>query len=212
MSRQMSSGFSDLDTKFSTRTRLRPGGPSSLSSGVKSRDRLQSSNLISNHNFIATLRNGSLPSVTMSEFEEIGMRTMHHGLDRGAANNFCNDGSTFADGRLNGYYLQNMGDQKYHQQLATRNRAAGAWRGPATPLVKLRINAKSTDHGGDSSCLSPRVQMYRTRVVYSDKDPNATAGVSVVTSGAGPNGGPLNIMSAKSNFAVNCRRAPEAAV
>lgn len=94
---------------FSTRTRLRPGGPT----------------LNPTNHFDNLSRNGSLPS-----FEGIGMRTL--------------------DGRNQGQFLANR-----RPYLTKTLMAQGI---PATPLVKQKT----------AGCSSPRVQMYRTRVVYSD--------------------------------------------
>ena len=119
--------------QFSTRTRLRPGGPAP------------------NKSYTATtLRNGSLPSVTATEgFEEIAMRTLNQRptgfpqSHRVIQDEFLLNRPPFWDGagsRLGCY--------------------------PPTPLVKQRTNG----------CASPRVQMYKTRVFYSDKSPNSAVG------------------------------------
>ncbi len=107
---------------FSTRTRLRPGGPAAPS-GLDG--------YANGYGTTARGRNGSLPS-----FEEINMRPLNNG-----------------------------NAPEYHQQqqqhfLLNRRPLYGtmASRPPATPLVKQRT----------AGCASPRVQMYRTRVVYSD--------------------------------------------
>ena len=98
---------------FSTRTRLRPGGPPPT---------------LDNPRSTSTLRNGSL--------EEIGMRTLHSPT---AANN---------------QFLLNR-----RPYFSTMLKAGAAnTHHPSTPLVKQKT----------SGCSSPRVQMYRTRVVYSD--------------------------------------------
>ena len=104
----------DIETRFSTRTRLRPGGP--LSSVANSKENCLRSPITSskpNRNYIATLRNGSLPSVTMSEFEEIGMKTMQ-GMSQD--NQGSNGILHFNDGRNPNYHLQ---DDLY--QLSSRN-------------------------------------------------------------------------------------------
>ncbi len=119
---------------FSTRTRLRPGGP-----------------LTQNHHFFQQADNptsskskGSLPS-----FEEIGMRTLS-----------CNNQ------QQQQLHLQQQQQMQGGQFLLNRRPYFSTMMKPAnvnhhappTPLVKQKT----------AGCSSPRVQMYRTRVVYSD--------------------------------------------
>ena len=145
--------------------------------------------------FMATMRNGSCPSMTMCEFEEIGMKTMQ--------------GSVYGNQRPNGL-VQNppLHDDLY--QISARNRLNRAGRpqqSPATPLVKMRTNANESaiSYGDDS--LSSRVQMYGTRVVYSDKDSNTSAGI--ISNGKHAT---LGMTGSKPNFAGIVKKAPEAAV
>ena len=100
---------------FSTRTRLRPGGPPPTLDNPRN----------TTH---STLRNGSL--------EEIGMRTLHSPQ---ASNQFL------------------LNRRPYFSTMMKANQAANTHH-PSTPLVKQKT----------TGCSSPRVQMYRTRVVYSD--------------------------------------------
>ena len=187
---------SDNNARFSTRTRLRPGGP--LSNVANSRESHLRSPITAsnpNRNYMATMINGSLPSVTMSEFEEIGMKTMQ-GL--GPSNKSSN-------GRIPNFPLQ---DDLY--QLSSRNRLNIMGRhtqSPATPLVKMRINTKESAVLNGDECPNPRVQMYGTRVVYSDRDANTSAGI--ITSGKH---GTLSMMGSKPNFGGISKNAPEAAV
>ena len=102
---------------FSTRTRLRPGGPPPLHPNTT----------------FDNPSNGSLPS-----FEEIGMRTFGH-------NHSQNQGQFLLNRRP---YFSTM----------MKNNGQNIYQTPATPLVKQKT----------LGCSSPRVQMYRTRVVYSD--------------------------------------------
>ena len=103
---------------FSTRTRLRPGGPP-----------INTQPPLDNPKTHSTLRNGSL--------EEIGMRTMHPG------------------GSQNNQFLLNRRPYFSTMMKSTANNHLNH---PSTPLVKQKT----------AGCSSPRVQMYRTRVVYSD--------------------------------------------
>ena len=107
---------------FSTRTRLRPGGP------APHLDNPRSTSTATTH---STLRNGSL--------EEIGMRTLHHSPTSQANNQFLLNRRPYFSTMMKGPISANT----HH---------------PSTPLVKQKT----------SGCSSPRVQMYRTRVVYSD--------------------------------------------
>ena len=104
---------------FSTRTRLRPGGPAPP---------LPTPNL-DNPKTHSTLRNGSL--------EDIGMRTLHHP----------------GPSQQNNQFLLNR-----RPYFSTMMKATANNHHPSTPLVKQKT----------AGCSSPRVQMYRTRVVYSD--------------------------------------------
>lgn len=94
---------------FSTRTRLRPGGP------------------LPSHFDNPPSSKGSLPC-----FEDIGMRTLNH-----------------QPASSNGQFLLN---RRPYFSTMMKNQL------PSTPLVKQKT----------VGCSSPRVQMYRTRVVYSD--------------------------------------------
>ncbi len=117
---------------FSTRTRLRPGGPPIPFGGG------HNPNEIPLHHYGTTARrNGSLPS-----FEEINMRPLNNG------------------GHCSGLGGQPQQPPNSSNFLLNRRPLYGtmASRTPATPLVKQRT----------AGCASPRVQMYRTRVVYSD--------------------------------------------
>lgn len=114
---------------FSTRTRLRPGGPSSH---LETRGR---SSYVNGHG--TTRRNGSLPS-----FEEIGMRTLSTSQHNQQIQQIQQQQQQMMMGPLRRPYYGTMADKRQ----------------PATPLVKQRT----------VGCASPRVQMYRTRVVYSD--------------------------------------------
>ena len=196
---------SDIETRFSTRTRLRPGGP--VSSVAHSKENCHRSPITSSkpsQNYIATLRNGSLPSVTMSEFEEIGMKTMQ-GMSHN--NQRSNGILQFNDGRIPNYHLQDDLYQLSSQNVLSRARMGLHGQSPATPLVKMRINTKTNVGRNDDRCASPRVQMYPTRVVYSDRDANTTAGI-VTTS----TNGPLSMMGSRGNFNGSSKRTPEAAV
>ena len=104
---------------FSTRTRLRPGGPLATPTPTSSFDYPEKKN------------NSSLPS-----FEEIGMKTL-------AASNHHHQ-------QPSGQFLLNR--RPYFSTMMKNPHQ------PSTPLVKQKT----------AGCSSPRVQMYRTRVVYSD--------------------------------------------
>jgi hypothetical protein len=119
---------------FSTRTRLRPGGPTA------NFDNPTRSSSSSSYGTTAR-RNGSLPS-----FEEISMRTMSNQQQQpaGHQSNFLLNRRPY-HGNMIPKASNNSGLYQLHQQ-------------PSTPLVKQRT----------AGCASPRVQMYRTRVVYSD--------------------------------------------
>ena len=170
----------DINAPFSTRTRLRPGGPPSNVANSRERHlRSPMNNFNPNRSYMATMRNGSLPSVTMSEFEEIGMKTMQ-GFGPG---NKCS----------------NFPLQEDLYQLSSRNRLNIMGRqlqSPATPLVKMKTNTKQNAAINGDDSFNPRVQMYGTRVVYSDRDANTSAGI--ITSNK--HHGTLSMIGNKSNF------------
>ena len=117
---------------FSTRTRLRPGGPA---------------NSITSSNFSSFLDNPSSYNKTtpknhdsLPTFEEFSMKTMNpNQLQNSPQHNFLLNRRP---------YFSTM--MKSPNNLPNNH--------PPTPLVKQKT----------SGCSSPRVQMYRTRVVYSD--------------------------------------------
>ena len=191
---------SDMNDRFSTRTRLRPGGP--LSNVTNSREsNLPSHTTSANPNlgYMATMRNGSLPSMTMCEIEEIGMKTMQ-GTALGKPR-FLHD---------KGPNNIQMEDDLY--QISARNRLNRAGRhpqiqSPATPLVKMRINSKDSAKCNGDDLHSSRVQMYGTRVVYSDKDSNASAGIISSSKYTTPSNG-----TSKPTLRGMSKNLPEAAV
>ena len=192
---------SDMNGRFSTRTRLRPGGP--LSNVTNARESyLRSQHGMSNHpnrGYMATMRNGSLPSMTMCEFEEIGMKTM-----QGVS-------PVNQQQRVNGQ-VPNLPMNEDFYPISARNRLNHFGHfpeSPATPLVKLRTNTKSNESAilNEKDLMTPRVQMYGTRVVYSDKDANASAGIITNNKHA-----TLGMAGNKSNFASASKKIPEAAV
>ena len=94
--------------------------------------------------------------------------------------------------------------------IAARNRLEKSGRplqSPATPLVKMRTNNKDSAISNSPDFYSPRVQMYGTRVVYSDKDSNASAGII-----SSNKHGTLGMAGNKSNFVGVCKNVSEAAV
>jgi hypothetical protein len=125
--------------RFSTRTRLRPGGPS--------HDRQSHSTTRVNNK--STISSNRRPGSALSNFEEVGMRTMGSGGSR-----FLQDPydpfppSGFAHTMFKGQVGGNLGK-------------------PTTPIVKQRT------FNGSGVASSPRVQMYRTRVVYNDARPSS---------------------------------------
>ena len=137
---------------FSTRTRLRPGGPSnSPSSSNNFQDNPQPPFLHhTTRNKIGGnfQNNGSLPS-----FEEIGMKTLAHPTSSSAAAAAASSQHQFHHHHQNSQFLLNR--RPYFSTIKPSNNSGLL---PSTPLVKQKT----------SGCASPRVQMYRTRVVYSD--------------------------------------------
>ena len=143
-----------VDTPL-TRTRLRPGGPSS-SSSEQSR-------------YFGTttksLRNGSLPSVNgfISPTNERG------GGGGGVGEDEMIQMHTFGGNkRHNNHNVSALPVGGGKEPLFPVSSAFyGTLNKPATPLVKQRT----------AGCVSPRVQMYRTRVIYSDlhRDPEVNS-------------------------------------
>ena len=159
-----SSAFSSplpIHNGFSTRTRLRPGGPHSqqqqqstvsafhdnptnnsgttcspFRAGFVSESRPA---VVGTSKSQSTSNNGSLPS-----FEEIGMRTLSSSSTTSQNNHDPNRG---------GQFLLNR-----RPYFSTMMKNVNTNHHPSTPLVKQKT----------AGCSSPRVQMYRTRVVYSD--------------------------------------------
>ena len=80
---------------------------------------------------------------------------------------------------------------------------------PATPLVKMRTNNKKDESAilNENDLMTPRVQMYGTRVVYSDKDSNASAGIITNNKHA-----TLGMAGNKTSFVNASKKIPEAAV
>ena len=130
---------------FSTRTRLRPGGPSSSS---QLQDNPQPFLHHTTRNKIGGnfQNNGSLPS-----FEEIGMKTLAHPTS--SSSSAAAASSQQYHHHQNSQFLLNR--RPYFSTIKPSNNSGLL---PSTPLVKQKT----------SGCASPRVQMYRTRVVYSD--------------------------------------------
>jgi hypothetical protein len=131
----------------------------------------------------------------MCEFEEIGMKTMQ-GLGPG-------------NQRINGL-VPNPPLQEDLYPISTRNRLDNPGRylqSPATPLVKMRTNKQDSAFSNGTDLYNPRVQMYGTRVVYSDKDSNASAGI--ITSNKH---GSLVMAGNKSDFGGVSKNISEAAV
>ena len=131
----------------------------------------------------------------MCEFEEIGMKTMQ-GLG---------SGNQRTNGRLHNPPLP---EDLY--PMTSRNRLDNPGRhlqSPATPLVKMRTNNKDSAFSNGTDVFIPRVQMYGTRVIYSDKDSNASAGI--ITSNKH---GTLGMAGNKPNFGGVSKNVSEAAV
>ena len=94
--------------------------------------------------------------------------------------------------------------------MSARNRINRSGRhpqSPATPLVKMRTNTNESAISYGDESLSLRVQMYGTRVVYSDKDANASAGII-----SSSKHGTLGMAGSKPNFGGMAKKASEAAV
>lgn len=139
-----------VQANFSTRTRLKPGGPASHQSrGSTSTlaDRSSSSS--------STRRPGSV----MSNFEEVGMRSMtskkRNFVRRPPPPNETTDFESFSNTLLTGGH-----NLAFHL--------------PRTPIVKQRTPNSPGNHLAN---LPASVQMYRTRVVYSDSRPSSGAGL-----------------------------------
>ena len=131
---------------FSTRTRLRPGGPT-LSSH-QDNPQLFLQHTTRNNKIGGNFQNnGSLPS-----FEEIGMKTLAHPTS--AASAATSQQMPYGLSHQNSQFLLNR--RPYFSTIKPLSNNSGLL--PSTPLVKQKT----------SGCASPRVQMYRTRVVYSD--------------------------------------------
>ena len=131
---------------FSTRTRLRPGGPT-LSSH-QDNPQLFLQHTTRNNKIGGNFQNnGSLPS-----FEDIGMKTLAHPTS--AASAATSQQMPYGLSHQNSQFLLNR--RPYFSTIKPLSNNSGLL--PSTPLVKQKT----------SGCASPRVQMYRTRVVYSD--------------------------------------------
>jgi len=124
------------EQRFSTRTRLRPGGPAGQPR--EPRSQAQSSGK-------RTL-NPRRPGSGMSNFEEVRMRTMAPTKRPQLAN-----------------------DLEYPEQFesysSTLLQGRGGFQQPSTPLAKHQ--------NSPANMSSPRIQMYRTRVVYNDARPSS---------------------------------------
>ena len=133
---------------FSTRTRLRPGGPSS-SSQLQDNPQPPFLHHTTRNKIGGNFQNnGSLPS-----FEEIGMKTLAHPTSSSSAVAAASSQHQYHPHHQNSQFLLNR--RPYFSTIKPSNNSGLL---PSTPLVKQKT----------SGCASPRVQMYRTRVVYSD--------------------------------------------
>lgn len=158
------------DARFSTRTRLRPGGPgqnqqhSSLMGGCYT-------STLKNGDFGSSIRNGSMPSMASAN-EELNLRSMAPTKPGGQGYPRSDQASSSSKGQfgLGSRFL----DDPYQTNGTGSNKGSSMQFGsvsgsPMTPLVKQKT----------LGCSSPRVQVYRTRVVYSDRDPLAAAGLGI---------------------------------
>ena len=114
------------DTRFMTRTRLRPGGPANSPSSMASAGYINQRRMFNGSTMVRF--NGGVSGGSMMEMDDFGN---------------CGSRTLAARGGSGGYF----GGHSTFASVAA----------PATPLVKQRTSA-----GG-----SPRVQMYRTRLVFS---------------------------------------------
>ena len=188
-----SSAFSSplpIHNGFSTRTRLRPGGPqssqqqqnnasfhdnptnnSAISDWPAMRLGLAGETRVTNPagsgpgtataNTMASKSNQQQSSISnngtsLPSFEEIGMRTLATSGSTGL--HYNSPGGT---GSQNNHDPNKGGGQfllNRRPYFNTMMKTANTNHHPSTPLVKQKT----------AGCSSPRVQMYRTRVVYSD--------------------------------------------
>ena len=130
------------EQRFSTRTRLRPGGPT----GQTREPRYQSASA-SGKRTLNTRRPGS----AMSNFEEVRMRTMAP-IKRPERPHMGND-------------LDLEYPDHFESYTSTLLQGRGGFQQPSTPLAKHR--------NSPGNLSSPRIQMYRTRVVYNDARPSS---------------------------------------